>query len=77
MAKNNLTEDPVWRALTRVSAPMSLGILAVLSIGLADPYFLRLVGGDALAAIGCIYLVITALVALSGPMATRGMRRPS
>ncbi|MEJ6389449.1 MATE family efflux transporter [Gymnodinialimonas ulvae] len=65
MAKRNLTEGPVWRALARVSAPMSLGILAVLSIGLADAYFLGQLGGEPLAAVGFIYPVTTALSSLA------------
>ena len=65
MARSDLTEGPVWRALARVSAPMSLGILAVLSIGLADAYFLGQLGGAPLAAVGFIYPVTTALASLA------------
>ena len=61
----DLTEGPVWKALAVMSAPMSLGILAVLSVGLADAYFLGLIGGTALAAVGFIYPVTAAITSLS------------
>ena len=61
----NLTEGPVWRAVAVVSAPMSLGIFAVLSIGLADAYFLGQVGQTQLAAVGYIYPVTAAITSLS------------
>lgn len=44
---------------------MSFGIFAVLSVGLADAYFLSQVGGAALAAVGFIYPVTTAITSLS------------
>jgi putative MATE family efflux protein len=44
---------------------MSFGILAVLSVGLADAYFLGQLGQAPLAAIGFIYPVTTALTSLS------------
>lgn len=61
----NLTEGPIWRAVAVVSAPMSLGIFAVLSIGLADAYFLGQVGQTQLAAVGYIYPVTAAITSLS------------
>ena len=61
----DLTQGPVWRALTAMSAPMMLGILAVLSVGLADAYFLGLLGGTPLAAVGFIYPVTAAITSLS------------
>ncbi len=61
----DLTKGPVWRALAAMSAPMSFGIFAVLSVGLADAYFLGRVGGAALAAVGFIYPVTTAITSLS------------
>ena len=64
-AGNDLTEGPVWRALATMSAPMSFGIFAVLSVGLADAYFLGQIGGSALAAIGFIYPVTTSVTSLS------------
>lgn len=63
--KSDLTKGPVWRALAAMSAPMSFGIFAVLSVGLADAYFLGQVGGTALAAVGFIYPVTTAITSLS------------
>ncbi|WP_231125785.1 hypothetical protein [Roseovarius gahaiensis] len=37
----DLNAGPVSRALISVSAPMTLGILGVLSVGLADAFFWR------------------------------------
>ena len=65
MAKSDLTRGPVWKALAWVSAPMSFGILAVLSVGLADAYFLGQLGQAPLAAVGFIYPVTTALTSMS------------
>ncbi|MHA6324745.1 hypothetical protein [Roseivivax sp. CAU 1753] len=50
----DLNDKPVPAALWQVSAPMAFGILGVLSVGLADSYFLARAGQDALAAIGFI-----------------------
>ncbi|WP_363117920.1 MATE family efflux transporter [Marivita sp. XM-24bin2] len=44
---------------------MSFGILAVLSVGLADAYFLGQLGQAPLAAVGFIYPVTTALISMS------------
>ncbi|WP_187429678.1 MATE family efflux transporter [Roseobacter fucihabitans] len=44
---------------------MSLGIFSVIAVGLADAYFLGQVSGAALAAVGFIYPVITAVTSLS------------
>ncbi|MGP6087114.1 MATE family efflux transporter [Antarctobacter jejuensis] len=63
--KRYLTSGPVSRALWRVSAPMSIGILGVLSVGLADAAFLARAGDTALTAIGFIYPAIVALTSLS------------
>ena len=65
MARADLTKGPVWRALAQVSAPMTFGILAVLSVGLADAYFLGQLGQAPLAAVGFIYPVTTALTSMS------------
>lgn len=65
MARRNLTEGPVWKALTAMSAPMSFGILAVLSIGLADAYFLGQLGEAPLAAVGFIYPITITITSLS------------
>ncbi|WP_237062162.1 MATE family efflux transporter [Loktanella sp. M215] len=62
---HDLTTGPVWRALARLSAPMVLGILATLSVGLADAYFLGRLGGAPLAAVGFIYPVTAAVTSLS------------
>jgi Na+-driven multidrug efflux pump len=61
----DLTEGPVWKAVLAVSGPMAFGILAVLSTGLIDAYFLARVGPDALAAVGYVYPVTTAITSLS------------
>ena len=63
--QRDLTEGPVWRGLAALSAPMALGILAVLSTNLADAFFLARVGPDALAAVGFVYPVTTAISSLS------------
>lgn len=63
--KRDLTQGPIWKALTAMSAPMSLGIFSVIAVGLADAYFLGQVSGAALAAVGFIYPVITAITSLS------------
>lgn len=65
MAGRDLTQGPIWRALGAVSAPMSFGILAVLSVGVVDAYFLGQLGGAPLAAIGFIYPVTAALTSLA------------
>ncbi|WP_135506667.1 MATE family efflux transporter [Roseovarius aestuariivivens] len=61
----NLNEGPVWRALIATSAPMTLGILGVLSVGIADAFFLARSSEAALAAIAFIFPVITTLTSLS------------
>src|SRR6056297_364839 len=63
--ERDLNAGPVGCALITVSAPMTLGILGVLSVGLADAFFLARHSDAALAAIGFIYPVIVALVSLS------------
>ena len=63
--QRNLDRGPVWRALCAVSAPVSLSILAVLSVGLVDAYFLGRLGQDELATVGFIYPVTTAITSLS------------
>ncbi len=65
MADQDLTNGPVWKELAQLSAPMSFGILAVMSIGLADAYFLGQLGGAPLAAIGYIYPATMTLGSLS------------
>ncbi|WP_224815452.1 MATE family efflux transporter [Hasllibacter sp. MH4015] len=63
--KRDLTKGPIWKALTAMSAPMSFGIFSVIAVGLADAYFLGQVSGAALAAVGFIYPVITAITSLA------------
>lgn len=65
MASRDLTKGPIWRALTEVSAPMSFGILSVLSVGVIDAYFLGQLGGAPLAAIGFIFPVTAAFTSLA------------
>ena len=65
MAGKALTKGPVWKALARISAPMSFGIFAVLSVGVADAYFLGRLGGTPLAAIGFIFPVTAAFASLA------------
>ena len=64
-ATRDLTEGPVWKGLAGLTAPMMLGILAVLSTGLVDAYFLAKVSPEALAAVGFVYPVTTAIASLS------------
>ncbi len=64
-AGKTLNDGPVSRALWSVSAPMSIGILGVLSVGLADAFFLARDGATSLAAIGFVFPVTTALTSLS------------
>lgn len=52
-------------AIARLSGPMMLGILAVISTGLVDAYFLAKVSPEALAAVGFVYPVTTAISSLS------------
>ncbi|CUH38889.1 Staphylococcal virulence regulator protein A [Jannaschia seosinensis] len=61
----DLTEGPVWRNLVAVAGPMMFGILAVVSTGIVDAYFLAKVSPEALAAVGFIYPVTTAIMSLS------------
>ena len=63
--EKTLNDGPVGRALFSVSAPMTVGILGVLSVGLADAFFLARDGAVSLAAIGFVFPVITALTSLS------------
>lgn len=46
MSNLDLNDISVPRALWRVSAPMAIGILGVLSVGLADSFFLARAGAD-------------------------------
>ncbi|MGB3407144.1 MAG: MATE family efflux transporter [Jannaschia sp.] len=61
----DLTEGPVWKGLATLTLPMMLGIAAVISTGLVDAYFLAKISPEALAAVGFIYPVTTAISSLS------------
>ncbi|WP_299695114.1 MATE family efflux transporter [uncultured Tateyamaria sp.] len=65
MTDRNLTDGPVWKALMAVSAPMTFGVLAVVSVGLADAYFLGQLGPEPLAAVGFVYPVTAAITSLA------------
>lgn len=64
-AKSDLNDGPVARQLARLSAPMSVGILSVLAVGLADAFFLARAGASELTAVGFVYPVIVAVSAFS------------
>lgn len=65
MSERTLTTGPVWKALTVVSAPMVFGVFAVLSVGLADAYFLGQLGAAPLAAVGFVYPVTATITSLA------------
>ena len=60
----DLTEGPVRGHLARLGLPMVLGIVGVLSISLADAYFLGRLGTDELAAISYTFPVVLTLQSL-------------
>ncbi|MDG4650510.1 MATE family efflux transporter [Roseibacterium sp. SDUM158017] len=62
---SDLTQGRVSHQVLRVSAPMAMGILGVLAVGLSDAYFLARVGDAELAAIGFVYPVIVAISAFA------------
>ena len=64
-SESALNTGPVWLRLLSVSAPMSVGILSVLSVGLADAFFLARVGEAELAAVGFVYPITVALTAFA------------
>lgn len=64
MADRDLTEKPIGSALFALSAPMSIGVLSIMLVGLADSYFLGQVGEPELAAIGFVYPVMIALTSI-------------
>jgi Na+-driven multidrug efflux pump len=59
-----LTRGSVAGHLLRQTAPMVLGVAAIMSVGLADAYFLGRLGRAELAAIGFVFPVTTALASL-------------
>lgn len=64
-ADTDLTRGPVAWELTRVSAPMLIGLVSVIAIGLSDAFFLARAGQAELAAVGFVYPVIVAVSAFS------------
>ena len=65
MTTRNLTQGPVWKTLFALSSPMTIGIFAVLSVGISDAYFLGQYGQAELAAVGFVYPVTVAVTSLS------------
>ncbi|MEM1248078.1 MAG: MATE family efflux transporter [Acidobacteriota bacterium] len=64
MATKDLTTGSVPKALAAMTGPMTLGVLAVISVGLADAYFVGRLGEAPLAAIGFVFPVTIALTSL-------------
>ena len=64
MSGRNLTVGSVSIHLVRLTTPMVLGVFAVMSVGLADAYFVGQLGEIELAAISFIFPVTTALTSL-------------
>ncbi len=76
--KGRLTEGPVERHLARIAAPTAWGVLMVMSIGLADTYYLARFGDIELAAISYalpIQLVLTS-AAMGLAVATNAVVSP-
>ncbi len=63
--KPALTQGPVWRRLSELAVPMVFGIVAVLSISLADTYFVGKLGTEPLAALSFTFPVTMAIASLS------------
>ena len=59
-----LTQGSVGRHLIRQTLPMVFGVLAIMSVGLVDAYFIGLLGDDPLTAVSFIFPVIMALSSL-------------
>lgn len=64
MSERSLTDKPVARTIARLSAPMTVGVLSIMLVGLADSFFLGQVGEAELAAVGFVYPVMIALTSL-------------
>ncbi|MEM9056965.1 MAG: MATE family efflux transporter [Pseudomonadota bacterium] len=60
----SLTEGSLARHLVRLTVPMTIGVLAVISVGLADAFFIGQLGELELAAMSFIFPVTTALTSL-------------
>ena len=59
-----LTQGSVGRHLLQQTLPMVVGILAIMSVGLVDAYFIGQLGDDPLTAVSFIFPVIIALSSL-------------
>lgn len=55
MAGVDLTTGPVWRRLLAMTGPMMIGLLSVLSVGLADAIYVGRLGEIPLAAMGYVF----------------------
>jgi putative MATE family efflux protein len=64
MSDKTLTSGPVGTALIAMSAPMAIGVLSIMLVGLSDSYFLGQVGEAELAAVGFVYPVMIALTSV-------------
>ena len=64
MAGRDLTTGSIPGHLVSLTGPMAVGVLAVISVGLADAYFVGQIGEIELAAIGFIFPVTTTLTSL-------------
>ena len=63
-AQRDLTTGPVWADLAVVAGPMVFGLLAVLSVGLVDTYFVSKLGTQQLAALSFAFPVTVVVVGL-------------
>ena len=63
--KKDLTKGPVWQNLFNLSAPMILGITAVLSISLVDTYFVSQLGTAELAALSFTFPVALTIASIA------------
>jgi len=64
-SSRDLTKGPVQRHLVKLTVPMIWGIVAALSISLADAYFLAQLGTDHLAAISFTFPVVFTFTTLA------------
>ncbi|GGY45682.1 MATE family efflux transporter [Parvularcula lutaonensis] len=64
MANRDLTEGPVAGHLARLGLPMVIGVAAVLSVSLADTFFLGKLGTEELAAISFTFPVVLTITSL-------------
>jgi hypothetical protein len=64
MPGRDLTDGSIPRHLARLTGPMTVGVLAVISVGLADAYFIGQLGETGFAAAGFIFPVTATLTSL-------------